>query len=663
MADERLYGAVAEKMSAGIPEENVRTELHGKWPDTDINGALAVWKLRNSSFTLSKHVPRTEYHKPLEGNTFFQFALIFILLVSAPGAYGLITGVVIPVATNEPIQQASVQEQYDLLRDVPSLIPVSPLGAIIPKKEPAPEPTVAYVPPSSTPAKPTPTPTPVPAPTPVEGTPPAISFTARSKTIVIGSRATVDWNAPTAISCTGTGFTTDNFKKGSARLTITSNITVSISCTNAGGTSSRSLTITAVPKSTPIPPEPTPTPTPVPDPIPVPTPTPTPTTTPPAPIPTPTPTPTPTPPPAPGEATAATFATVLKTATPGSTITINQPFSFNVENLNIPAPGTTVMCGSSAAISPPPMKYSSLNNVQGVTFKGCKFLQSFYVNNAQRLHFKNNDFSGPGPLESAKVALILRVSNNVTVTNNKFHHTNSGISIQSTSHSMTISDNDFYELWYDAITGSTNGPMTIERNTFTNFRGPALHLDAIQLYSANHSIPVDRVTVRDNVYVRGTGTPAQFIFLTDSGSGYTNATVTGNGAWGEGWWGIGLYGASDSLISNNYLQGSTELFPRTPPGQQVLIPWIKAGSPGTNLVITDNLLPAPSADDSGLRAWLSSRGNGRFPITLGPEYPHYADASETRKPSTLLASVYTASEWISTLWNSILNLIYSLFNR
>ncbi|KND49144.1 MAG: hypothetical protein AB203_01980, partial [Parcubacteria bacterium C7867-008] len=382
-----------------------------------------------------------------------------------------------------------------------------------------------------------------------------------------------------------------------------------------------------------------------------PTPAPTPT-----PTPTPTPVPTPTPAPTPGTVTATNFVATLKAAAPGSTITINEPFSFSATNFSIAAPGTTVACGPSAVISPSSMTYSAFNNVQGVTFKGCKFMQTFSIGNSQRIHIKDSELTSSGSIETGKVAVIIRSSQDVSVTNSKIHDVNSGISIQAGSFNLTLTDNDFYELWYDGITGATNGPINIERNTFTNFRGPSVHLDSMQLYAYDHSKPVDRATVRDNVYTRGTGTPAQFIFLTDSPAGFTNAVITGNGAWGESWWGVGFTSGSNSQITHNYLQGSTEVFPRPPTaGGQVMVPWIRAASPGPGLVITDNLLPAPSADDSGLKAWLSSNGNGRYPISLESSHRQYAleDTTPIKKSSVLLASVLVASSWVTGLWGSV----------
>jgi nitrous oxidase accessory protein NosD len=309
--------------------------------------------------------------------------------------------------------------------------------------------------------------------------------------------------------------------------------------------------------------------------------------------------------PAHAQTTAATFAATVRAAKPGDTITIAEPFGFNLSGLSFADPGVTVACSPGAVIIPAGSGWSSLSNVQGMTFTGCASRILIGVSGSSRITFDGMDFTGKGAVSGGGTGLSIRDSTDVTVRGSLFHDMQGGISVIRSSR-LSIEGNSFRDLCTDAIQIQTQGDVTVKKNFFTLFRCGSLHLDALQIFAADNTQPVRNIRVTDNVYVRGDGaTPAQFIFMTDSAMGYVGATVTGNSAYGSAWWGVGLTGAVDSLIADNFLQGSTEAW-----GGQVITPWIRTDRPGSGLVVRDNAMPAP-ASISAMTGWLHRNDDPR----------------------------------------------------
>ncbi|KND50309.1 MAG: putative glucanase [Parcubacteria bacterium C7867-007] len=298
MADEVLLDLLSKRRVLGHSEEKLLKEFTAKgYSAEDIHGALAIIKLQNSSFSVPSGIQRS--FVPTKSNStssFFQIFLILVLLASAPGAYGLITRIAVPAIKGEPVVVKDSLKEYELLRDVPSLIPVSGINPVA-KREP-----VAIVntstsgdssgtgsaKPTETPAvTPSSTPTPAPKPsTPVSPAPPAVTFKANETSVVTGSAATLTWEADNATSCVGAGFDTAYKTRGSLDVYVGTETVYGISCTGPGGSTAKNVKI-SIRVGTPTPtPVPIPAPTPIPTPAPVPTPTPTPT---PAPSPSPTP--------------------------------------------------------------------------------------------------------------------------------------------------------------------------------------------------------------------------------------------------------------------------------------------------------------------------------------------------------------------------------------
>lgn len=302
-------------------------------------------------------------------------------------------------------------------------------------------------------------------------------------------------------------------------------------------------------------------------------------------------------------ATPATLVAVAKAAAPGDDIQFTGAFVGPLTGINQPAPGITITATPGSSFEPNPVSKWMSIGVNGVTFRGFKVNTTgalMGVGPCDRVFFEDTDFGGLGDTGGG---VQFRNCTNVGVKNSRFHDGVGGIGGLQVR-GITIAGNDFRNLLGDAVQLVTYGDVLIEGNTISGFRGTSLHLDVFQMIAADNLKPVDRITIRNNVYTRGVGgVPAQFIFMGDSAAGHTNLSFTGNAAWGAGWHCITFKYATDALVADNYCQGSTEKYPRDATGQ-VLIPGINPIEARANVVVRDNFSPAPAADDSGLQAWL-----------------------------------------------------------
>ena len=83
---------------------------------------------------------------------------------------------------------------------------------------------------------------------------------------------------------------------------------------------------------------------------------------------------------------------------------------------------------------------------------------------------------------------------------------------------LEVSDCAFSEMRIDAIRGGGSSRVKILRNTATNFRpidtgGTGDHPDFIQLWPLHGYTDNDDIVIADNVFTRGSGLPAQGIFV------------------------------------------------------------------------------------------------------------------------------------------------------
>lgn len=155
--------------------------------------------------------------------------------------------------------------------------------------------------------------------------------------------------------------------------------------------------------------------------------------------------------------------------------------------------------------------------------------------------------------------MIVRDSNNVTVSNTKFEQVWNALSILNND-GVKILNNSFSDIRTDGIRGGGTSNLQISGNYFTDFYPKwgvngqdGDHPDAIQLWTTNTTVAAKNITITDNVVVRGKGDAIQGIFLRDEQNKlpYENVKITGNTVIGAMANGISVDGVKGLTVQDN----------------------------------------------------------------------------------------------------------------
>lgn len=142
----------------------------------------------------------------------------------------------------------------------------------------------------------------------------------------------------------------------------------------------------------------------------------------------------------------------------------------------------------------------------------------FIVLGSERITLDRLNIHGPFDNKSAAyriTALMVRGSKQVTLSNNRFHNLRNGMGMLDLD-GITIRDNEFSDIRSDGLHGGDISNAEISGNIFTDFHpDPADHPDAMQLWSTPRGVTLENITIRDNMVVRGSGSPMQGVFLRD----------------------------------------------------------------------------------------------------------------------------------------------------
>lgn len=184
--------------------------------------------------------------------------------------------------------------------------------------------------------------------------------------------------------------------------------------------------------------------------------------------------------------------------------------------------------------------------------------------------------------ETQKTAAVwARFNSGVSILGLKAHDIRQGVFHEGNS-GIVIARGDFRDIWGDAIRGGLNSDgVLIEDNAFTDLHQlGADHLDAIQFWTTRATQPTRNVVIRDNVYRRGNGSPAQFILIGDEeGVGYDGLLIEGNGGVGGLYNGISVSGGRDAIVRDNFVQPMEGAFDAR--GKAVTNVWVQyRGSTG-----------------------------------------------------------------------------------
>ncbi|MFI4950302.1 MAG: right-handed parallel beta-helix repeat-containing protein, partial [Caulobacterales bacterium] len=205
-------------------------------------------------------------------------------------------------------------------------------------------------------------------------------------------------------------------------------------------------------------------------------------------------------------------------------------------------------------------------------------------------------------------------SSNVTVENSDITRTGSGIGFSQSDH-INLSNNNIHDIETDGIIGSGSMHVLVQGNHFDTFHPlPGDHPDAIQFFGGPNGSG-DDVTIDNNVIVRGSGEVYQGIFIENT----NHVTIDGNAMAGTMFNGISVSAADTAVVSNNFVQGFTDMGSRiivrgqssnvtvTHNDAQSVVEYDDNGLPNPNYVATDNTVigPANVSDLSALNTWLS----------------------------------------------------------
>lgn len=282
--------------------------------------------------------------------------------------------------------------------------------------------------------------------------------------------------------------------------------------------------------------------------------------------------------------TQATLLQTLIASRPGDIVVAAGPISIKgLGGLNFAGAGVKLRAAPGATLSG-----WSDSPFAGLTFSGFKINCAhpgvselgLWATKGGSLAIEDCQFVGPGADPEAGAGSGLVMMGCVKTRRCTFSKIYAGISIQGGKGHL-VEDCQFRDLWQDAISGNPGGDTTIRRNYFTDFRGPSVHLDCIQLITTKE--PNDGILIEGNVYERGTGTAAQGVF-TDKASGAW--IIRGNAFLGGPWQTIAIYGAVEgTVIEDNFLQG----FEEVNPDKKVMTPWIKVQNSMAKVVIRNNV--------------------------------------------------------------------------
>lgn len=153
--------------------------------------------------------------------------------------------------------------------------------------------------------------------------------------------------------------------------------------------------------------------------------------------------------------------------------------------------------------------------------------------------------------------LLIRFSNDVTITDSEFSHLAWGIGHQDVQ-GLVVRDSAFHHLQVDGIRGGGSSKVAIVGNTFTDFfPGAKEHPDAIQFWTTHTKSSARDILIEGNSFVRGDGEQVQGIFFRDQVGDlpYENVVIRGNLVAGASYNGIMVNGGRNVVVEDNIVQG------------------------------------------------------------------------------------------------------------
>lgn len=255
----------------------------------------------------------------------------------------------------------------------------------------------------------------------------------------------------------------------------------------------------------------------------------------------------------------------LKTAADGDVIQLAAGTydKFMLRNINIDG---NVTITSADREAPAVLHGMVAKYCSGLTFSNLDFHEvqeskhyGFQVYGSQDIVFDNISVHGPSDVGSGMESspMMIRESQNVTVTNSEFYNVWHGINMLNND-GVKILDNSFHDIRTDGVRGGGNSDLLISGNMFTDFYPTANdHPDAIQLWTTNTTEVAHDITISENLIVRGDGAAIQGVFVRDTFNNlpFENLNITDNLVVGGLYNGIAVNGVTSGSITNNIVAG------------------------------------------------------------------------------------------------------------
>lgn len=182
----------------------------------------------------------------------------------------------------------------------------------------------------------------------------------------------------------------------------------------------------------------------------------------------------------------------------------------------------------------------------------------FTIANSQRITLDRLEIHGPEDnIEEAFhiSAVMVRGSTQIVVSNCHFHTLWNGLSIVDLD-GIVVRNNEFHNIRTDGVHGGDVSNLEIAGNIFTDFHPyPGDHPDGIQLWSTPKGVPLNNISIHDNIVVRGSGGKTQGIFIRDvkNSHPFHNVEIRDNLIIGTMYNGIAIYSVDGAVIEGNRL--------------------------------------------------------------------------------------------------------------
>ena len=318
--------------------------------------------------------------------------------------------------------------------------------------------------------------------------------------------------------------------------------------------------------------------------------------------------------------TAAELLNALHNCKGGETILLKEGIygQLNLSASNIPAFASQVIIASADATHPAVLNGVDANGVGNLKFSALTFdyhatagaalsIAPFNFSNCTNITISGSKFDGDMAAGLNSVddgygtgsGLRVASSSNVVVENNSFtDFYRGGLFLDVTN--LTVSGNDISKISSDGLDFINVDNVSIKSNHIHDFvfdLASSSHADMIQFWTTGTTSPSTNIKITDNFLDAGAGNWTQSIFmsqdvvgqgLTGTSLNYQNVTISNNVIVNGHAHGITVGETNGLVIDNNTLIQQVS----AADGGSISIPKINIAAAATNVVITDNVVPA-----------------------------------------------------------------------